>query len=336
MVLKNLQKWAKSSSKLVKMIVPTSSSTEFYYSEIYRAARLLKGYQRLTASNGKDLTQEDVDNFTTEVDQMNYNALHSYIHSNITDQLVPMFSKLEPEEDESTKKFNAIPFLGSITNNNTKTSVEFQLEVKKSSLPNAGNGLFLKSEASIYPGTAVCLYPGLVHLSELLKDRDHLNSLLPDDDFMLFVRTDNSLIDARSRDQVPKNPYAFGHMINHCGNDKKPNVVQVSYDFKIDLRSWRSFPQELRKHIPNRYVKPLAFFSMLENHSIIMQSAVFLSSRYINPGDELLMDYRLNPTSKFPSWYTPFDVEESKLRWNIEEPSIEDPTEYSKEDSKPQ
>jgi hypothetical protein len=46
-----------------------------------------------------------------------------------------------------------------------------------------------------------------------------------------------------------------------------------------------------------------------------MKTVVLIASRQIQPGEELLMDYRLNPDLPTPGWYVPVDVEHSRKRW---------------------
>jgi hypothetical protein len=50
-----------------------------------------------------------------------------------------------------------------------------------------------------------------------------------------------------------------------------------------------------------------------------MHSMVLIASRPLEINDEIYMDYRLSPgkgNTQLPSWYTPYDLESSKRRWN--------------------
>jgi len=92
---------------------------------------------------------------------------------------------------------------------------------------------------------------------------------------------------------------------------------QVSYDFPGDLFSKTEMEEELRELIPNQYAKPPSFLGKLETLGIMMKGVAMISSRPIKNEDEILMDYKLNPDSKnLPSWYEPFDVEDSRDRWS--------------------
>ena len=46
-----------------------------------------------------------------------------------------------------------------------------------------------------------------------------------------------------------------------------------------------------------------------------MRSVVLVAAKSISPGDELLMDYRLNPDIEAPSWYVQVDESASRKRW---------------------
>lgn len=107
-----------------------------------------------------------------------------------------------------------------------KGKVNHRLVVKESLVPNAGNGVFLKSSKRILPGTVLGFYPGIVHPKALMKNMDYLRFLLPDPDMLLALRVDGFAIDARAADLVPQNRLAVGHLVNHCGKTP-PNVLNV-------------------------------------------------------------------------------------------------------------
>ena len=49
-----------------------------------------------------------------------------------------------------------------------------------------------------------------------------------------------------------------------------------------------------------------------------MKGVALLSTRPLRHGEELLMDYRLNPTLEdLPPWYRPYDAEEARMRWGF-------------------
>jgi hypothetical protein len=54
----------------------------------------------------------------------------------------------------------------------------------------------------------------------------------------------------------------------------------------------------------------------LELFGCLMKSLVMISSKHIEDGDELLMDYKLNPDAlNLPLWYRTYDIEDARSRW---------------------
>lgn len=257
-----------------------------------------------------------------ELSKMTEGQMHSLVQSHITDQMVSLFSsihknKVYGEEKTILRRNTAENLLAG--NTVAPKPWKFSLEVKQSLLPNAGEGVFVHTSASLIPGTVMALYPGLVHLKEHLRNKQNLFALLPDPHLMLMSRMDQSIVDARTAHLCPPNPYALGHKINHCGK-KKPNVMQVSYDFPEDLlQPKNSFPEEMRYLIPNKYAKDPTVWGKMEMHNVAMKSVVFISTGFIEDGDEVVMDYRLDPIKELPQWYRSYNVEDAKLRWEREE-----------------
>lgn len=62
----------------------------------------------------------------------------------------------------------------------------FTLRMGPSTVPTAGNGLFLEGKARI--GALVGLFPGQVYLPEHLRTPEEVRALFPDPDFFLFQR----------------------------------------------------------------------------------------------------------------------------------------------------
>lgn len=116
------------------------------------------------------------------------------------------------------------------------------------------------------------------------------------------------------------------------------------FDFPGDPWGIDVFPEHLQTYIPNLYakkptligtpdrldqrvayiiccVRPVAqryfYFILLVDgfRSALMRTVVLVASKPIAPGDELLMDYRLNPAIEAPSWYVQVDESSSKKRW---------------------
>lgn len=214
------------------------------------------------------------------------------------------------------------------------------MEVKASNIPEAGQGVFarisstdsntkndsklINTNGKLLPGTVVALYPGLIHLKEHLRDRTYFQSILPDPNMLLMARPDQNIIDGRTVDKVPSNRLAQAHMTNHCGTGRPPNVLQVSYDFPAGLVLAKdAFPLHLRHLIPNDYAKPPSAMGKLEGATSLMRGLVLIACRPIADGDELLMDYRLNPDANdLPEWYRSFDAAGARSRLNEEAPNF--------------
>lgn len=103
-------------------------------------------------------------------------------------------------------------------------------------------------------------------------------------------------------------------MVNHPPRFEEPNVLQLQYDFPGD--PWRidEFPSHLQPYIPNLYAKKPTLLGT-PDRSALMRSAVLIASKPLSPGDELLMDYRLNPEMEAPAWYAQVDESSSRKRW---------------------
>ncbi|KAJ1427698.1 hypothetical protein B484DRAFT_419635, partial [Ochromonadaceae sp. CCMP2298] len=205
--------------KLLKLL-PQESPREKI--DAYRASLALKCYTVCNKSSAGVPSPEDVDKFMQEVDSMSHPQRAKYVHEGVNDQIISMFTALERHDLSlaSHKKMGRDPA-------GLRADVGFTLDIRHSNIPGAGEGLFLRTEnaRSLPPGTVLALYPGLVHLKEHLKKIEHFQSLLPDDDFLLMARLDESIIDGRTADRVVQNQYALAHKINHSG-EQKPNVMQ--------------------------------------------------------------------------------------------------------------
>lgn len=150
---------------------------------------------------------------------------------------------------------------------------------------------------------------------------------------------------------VERNPYALAHYVNHPPPDtaaaatpagarpvsaQPPNVIQLRYDFmKPPIaepeppmhsdsaaaavstgkdRTW--LPSSLLQFVPNRYASPPQL-PRLFNRNIAMHSSLLVACRYLAPGDELFVDYRLGPdlpSELIPAWYAHVDSDGARSR----------------------
>ena len=170
----------------------------------FRAAVLLDCYELCMKNKLSEPSLSDIEGFKKEYAPLSRLHLAPHVEERIRAQLVDMFEAVNNKRDHT-----------------------FSLAVDVSSIPKAGQGVFIECSQDIVPGTIVALYPGRVYLRfELMNDK-LVQSLLPDENFMLMLRRDDNLIDPRNLEGIPYNPYAFGHLINHCGSSRTPNVYQV-------------------------------------------------------------------------------------------------------------
>jgi hypothetical protein len=222
--------------------------------DIYRAALLIKCFDWrenniINYNNNNEIddsilhkqpNKDDVEIFYNEVDEICNNedsmvsetGLHKYVSNNLNKQVTKMFENINTYTIALDKKIarnvrgdKELPILSNLCG--------FELEIRQSKIPGAGLGLFVKS-GSVFPGTVLAFFPGLVHLSEHVVSPEYIQTLLPDNDLMLMVRMDGHIIDSRSHTETPFNPYGLAHMANHVPVGVIPectaNVLQVFFN----------------------------------------------------------------------------------------------------------
>ena len=305
-------------------IGPPTITEKRAFDDFQKAALLCKCYEWYSKQPTKNIepTKKDVDNFCNEVDLMaekSFYSVRDYVQKSLHDQVTLMFQSInvysESVESAVLSRMNSNNKMSS----SLSSTVGYELETRKSNIPNGGNGIFVK-QGRILPGTVVAFLPGYVHLTEYASKREYLDTLLPDDDQMLMGRYDGIVIDSRQIDKVPYNPYALAHLVNHVplniDKNSKPNVLQIAFDFQsdpLDLSDF--FPHNLRKYIPNVYAKPPTFLGTFDR-SACMQTVLLLAAKHLKEGEELYMDYRLRidnaKPEQIPSWYRQWGIEEDK------------------------
>ena len=135
-------------------------------------------------------TPDEVEGFYSSVEELERrNSLRSYVQDSINSQTVAYFEHLEVYA-ESLEKLMGRPrsaARASKSFTSLRELIGFELECKPSSIPDAGDGVFVKL-GRCSPGTVVAYFPGFVHVREFTTKADYIKRLLPDDDFMLFGR----------------------------------------------------------------------------------------------------------------------------------------------------
>ena len=296
--------------------------------DLRRAAVLLEGYNWFKDNtSGAMPTEDDVVDFYKKIEGLGDSGQRNFVHENITRQVVDMFTSLEQynaELEDNTRSTSGkrSQMCGKKSLTPLSELCGFSLQTKPSGIDGAGDGLFVTcaSDSMIYPGTVLGFMPGLVYLKEHLNTKEKVNALFPDDDLMLMTRTDGIIIDSRTAHQVPANPFALGHYVNHPPSSSEPNVLQASFDFEQDPFGISEFPKHLRHLIPNGFASERTYLGS-PDRTAYMHTIVLIAAKPLASGDELLLDYRLNPDmpDRLPVWYTHYDEMAARERLQIED-----------------
>lgn len=104
--------------------------------------------------------------------------------------------------------------------------------------------------------------------------------------------------------------------------------IQLAFDFQEDVagRKSHSFPKHLRHLVPNIYANKPSLLTKMGNLGHFMKGLVFMTTRPIKNGEELLFDYRLvnSPALPWPEWYEPASANEEEIQQE-NEPSSSNP-----------
>ena len=175
----------------------------------------------------------------------------------------------------------------------------------------AGDGVFVHGEVPM--GSVVSLYSGLVYRNS----DEFLKSYVPENgSAYLMARYDGMIVDgiygAGDREESRDiELYALGEIINHPNKGELPNVYTAQFRYPEGL------DHEMAAYIPTRYrhEKSLSWLPSLVN-SNAMPGIAMIAARDIGDGEELLLNYRLNPSGELPDWYHQVDKEEDARRWS--------------------
>jgi hypothetical protein len=183
--------------------------------DILLAAILLKTYSwNVTNKDNLDnmITKDLFSQFSSELDSLRPRERELYVQKEINKQMIGIFqkySKVAPPKSINQIKLkdsdiDIIPKIFSKIKFNPKEEtypslksnclLDFELKVRKSTIPNAGKGLFLKNigkRKSISPGSVIAIFPGVVHLYEYVKNVNYIKNLFPDPNYLLMMRSTN-------------------------------------------------------------------------------------------------------------------------------------------------
>lgn len=196
-------------------------------------------------------------------------------------------------------------------------TVGFTLEVRPSSVPNAGLGVFVRGEAA--PGTAIALWPGLVYPSDALQRLPGFpNPQLTNDH--LVARYDGTVIDAQpvclagrhehaTLARLGLNPLAVAHRVNHPPQGTPPNLLNAPVEFSPTIQSaapnlwfdYLSAPKSERLRQPNARGRARPHKqSLQEQGRSPLCGLAMVSIAPLRDGDELFVAYRFNPKHPTP------------------------------------
>ena len=136
----------------------------------------------------------------------------------------------------------------------------------------------------------------------------------------------------------PRHPLALAHLVNHPPRGQAPNVAVASFDVPLRGRDLEAEPW-LRRYFPvvvvgqggggggegdegegeggkdmRRVFSPFGEPRLPPPPAFLPCLGLVALSR-IEPGAEILLNYRLSSKLKKPEWYHPVDTEEESRRW---------------------
>ena len=220
--------------------------------DIYNASVLLMAHNWHQRNNAKEMNDELGSKLYDRVDQMLKTQRQLFVQKEISRQVESMFNimhevmtenaqtSLEPLYHPPSKevitqqpilkepyqhRINKQQLLTKVVGKESiRDRIGFEITLRPSTV--SGNGVFI--DRDVIPGTVVGLFGGDVHPLEYihatyLEDK----GLIPDENFMLMVRTDGHIIDGNTTKRNAFNPYALAHMVNHPPKDINPNVMAV-------------------------------------------------------------------------------------------------------------
>lgn len=226
----------------------------------------------------------------------------------------PLLSKHSYHEDVNIIRQNWKKLL----NNQEKKS--FSLEVRKSTIINAGYGVICKgfipenSLVALYPGK---YYPQAPVYAVMNSAGDHLvqseflrqlNETM-DSSYQIHCNHHGGFIDGKSA--VCLNSYCVGHLINHPPPQLYPNVRPVDFVWN-DLTN--ASDEKSDDMIYGRLINPIGHgvwyidpttndIVHLTNYSEPLVGLALLATRDINDEEELLLNYNYDKYTATPSWY---------------------------------
>jgi hypothetical protein len=232
------------------------------------------------------------------------------------------FDHLVPEKALYEQCFQMIQNHSNTLANKNST---FNTYIDKSSIPgDSGNGLFAKS--FIPKGTLISFYPGAYYPPLPLWTVGLPDGLIATDlrptgrgrfeDAYRIYHSNGGYFDGL---KGVSSPIALAHLINHPPRIFSPNVVSIDFLWKSLCKSTGLSLNHPTIHTLNQlavgtdwFLDPITeeIVKIKESPNYPLAGIVFVSSKDIQPGQELFYDYRYDVKVYKPDWYEP--VEEKK------------------------
>ncbi|KAG4988224.1 hypothetical protein JHK85_031207 [Glycine max] len=122
--------------------------------------------------------------------------------------------------------------------------------------------------------------------------------------------------DNENDDVERRNPLALAHFANHPAKGMLPNVMICPYDFPLTENNMRVYIPNILFGNAEVNIKRLGSFwfkSGVSRNSqsdvLTLKTVVLVATRSLQD-EELLLNYRLSNSKKWPEWYAPVDEEE--------------------------
>ena len=186
-----------------------------------------------------------------------------------------------------------------------RQQVGYSVVAMKSSVPNAGRGVFVDGYAPA--GSILAFQPGKIWTKEHLVNLpiEIEKELERNDNYQMSLRPDDHMIDSRNSPYTVltgdnSNPFALGHVVNHPTPTKPFNSKTVAVNFS---ESMELTPAQ-KRYIPNTYARPRTLTimgSLFDREAVEAHGICLIATRDIC-NEEIFYDYRL-VTSQLPTWY---------------------------------
>jgi hypothetical protein len=253
---------------------------------------------------------------------LEYHGVSSHYFSDLTSGESPIenafgidVTNLQESRIHLLRRYQTINMVRSIL---LRRELGYSVLALNSEIPHGGRGVYIDGYAMA--GSLIAFQPGDVWPKEhlLTKAPDVVAHFAADDDenYQISVRFDEYVIDARKSasttlcgPDVPCNPWALGHMINHPIPNNLPNCQSTMLNYTDSvmtrLRNQSHFDRPLPvSYIPNSYARSPTWQSRFFDHEPVLMHGSCLLSRRDVANEELFYDYRLQSNTT-PDWYEP-------------------------------